>query len=69
MKQTGFTIIELVVVIVLLGIMAATALPRFMDVTSEAHSAVVDGVKGGMQSFRCITRSGLLMDKQILTRR
>ena len=48
--QAGFTIIELVVVIILLGIMAATALPRFMDVTDEAHAAVVDGVMGGMQS-------------------
>lgn len=50
MKQAGFTIIELVVVIVLLGIMAATALPRFMDVSDDAHASVVDGVRGGMQS-------------------
>ena len=49
-RQSGFTIIELVVVIILLGIMAATALPRFMDVTDEAHAAVVDGVSGGLQS-------------------
>lgn len=49
-RQSGFTIIELVVVIILLGIMAATALPRFMDVTDEAHASVVEGVRGGMQS-------------------
>ena len=49
-KQAGFTIIELVVVIILLGIMAATALPRFMDVTTEAHTSVVNGVSGGLQS-------------------
>ena len=49
-SQGGFTIIELVVVIILLGIMAATALPRFMNVTSEAHSSVVSGVFGGLQS-------------------
>jgi MSHA pilin protein MshB len=49
-NQSGFTIIELVVVIILLGIMAATALPRFMDVTEEAHGSVVSGVYGGMQS-------------------
>ena len=48
--QSGFTIIELVVVIILLGIMAATALPRFMDVTDEAHDSVVQGVYGGLQS-------------------
>lgn len=45
--QQGFTIIELVVVILLLGILTATALPRFMDVTDEAHEAVVDAVRGG----------------------
>ena len=49
-RQSGFTIIELVVVIILLGIMAATALPRFMDVTDEAHASVVEGVRGGLQS-------------------
>jgi len=46
-KQAGFTIIELVVVILLLGILTATALPRFVDVTDEAHAAAVDGVLGG----------------------
>jgi len=47
-SQSGFTIIELVVVILLLGILAATALPRFIDVTDEAHSAVVDALEGGL---------------------
>ncbi|MCH8265632.1 MAG: type II secretion system protein, partial [Proteobacteria bacterium] len=46
--QSGFTIIELVVVILLLGILTATALPRFMDVTDEAHAAVTEGVLGGL---------------------
>ena len=47
-SQSGFTIIELVVVILLLGILAATALPRFIDVTDEAHNAVVDALEGGL---------------------
>ncbi|NJN52654.1 MAG: prepilin-type N-terminal cleavage/methylation domain-containing protein [Gammaproteobacteria bacterium] len=49
-QQSGFTIIELVVVIILLGILAATALPRFMNVDDEAHAAVVAGVMGGLQT-------------------
>jgi len=47
-RQQGFTIIELIVVILLLGILTATALPRFLDVTDEAHTAVVSAVQGGL---------------------
>lgn len=49
-RQSGFTIIELVVVILLLGILAATALPRFIDVTDEAHEAVVAALEGGLST-------------------
>ena len=49
-KQAGFTIIELIVVILLLGILSATALPRFIDVTDQAHRAAFDGVLGGFST-------------------
>jgi MSHA pilin protein MshB len=56
-KQQGFTIIELVVVILLLGILAATALPRFIDVTEQAHDSAFSGTAGGFTTGIALFRA------------
>ncbi|WP_305417091.1 type II secretion system protein [Photobacterium leiognathi] len=54
-RQNGFTLIELVVVIVILGILAVTAAPKFMNLQVDARNASLQGLKGAMQGAAGIT--------------
>ncbi len=60
-SQRGFTLIELVVVIVILGILAVTAAPKFIDLNSDAHTGTLDAVKASMQSASTMVHSKSLI--------
>lgn len=64
-RQTGFTLIELIAVIVILGILAAVALPKFVGVTQEARISSVNGLAGGLRSSVAMVKSKYLVGGSI----
>ncbi len=66
-QQSGFTMIELIMVIVILGILAAFALPKFADFSGDARLSAMQGAAGAVKSASAIVHAAALLDSAAVT--
>lgn len=66
-KQAGFTLIELIIVIVILGILAVTASPKFLDIQDDARESTLQGVAGSLKGAANIVFSKALVAGEAAT--